>query len=199
MGNGGGDRLIQPLGPILIGQRSRAMMTCVRLFGDENVLRPDGRCDHPDGTGSYAGFPPVCARETAFDTRIDRNFCISRACRGTKPLSAGPPAARRSLRGRHPRSAQDIGSSTRVFCGVELEDHPLRNTERRIRRPRPEAGSRRPRAEGLRHGCCPPVARPAGSDDHAADGRPPSTHESATRAGLASCRPATSFSASTTR
>jgi hypothetical protein len=43
------------------------------------------------------------------------------------------------------------------------------------------------------------LLRLAGSDDHTADRRPSEHHESAARAGLASCRPATSFSASTTR
>jgi len=111
------------------------------------------------------------------------------------------PVRRRSFQG--PPSTLTLGCRilrTRVFRSVELKDHPLRIRNARNRNARQGVGCRPPRAEGLRRQYYLPVARAAAAMITAAEtaGRP-STTRAPTRAGLASCRAATSFSASTTR
>jgi formate hydrogenlyase transcriptional activator len=65
-------------------------------------------------------------------------------------------------RDRRPRSARDSGSSNEGLPRCRVGGPSTSDTERPDPTPRPGAGRLRPRAEGLRHGCCPRVARPCG-------------------------------------
>ncbi len=65
-------------------------------------------------------------------------------------------------RDRRPRNARDAGSSNEGLPQCRVEGPSTSDTECLDLTPRRGAARHRPRAEGLRHGCCPPVARPCG-------------------------------------
>src|SRR6267143_6750885 len=94
----------------------------------------------------------LCDFTSLFPFRAIRHGQYSHLTRITG--SCGGPS-----RGRHSHSVPDTGPSNADLPRCRAEGPSTSDTEHPDPTPRPEAGPRRPRAEGRQHGCYLPVAR----------------------------------------
>src|SRR5208282_5067055 len=101
------------------------------------------------------------------------SFCFEPFVSGSRALSAGPARPAKILPGTAIHITLRIqGLRTRVFRGIELEHHPLRIRNARIRRcvQKPDILVREPKVYGT--DVIVQLLSLPGGDDHAADGRP---------------------------